>query len=134
MLSLPEPKIVECHIEGLHIHPRVPAMGLTWQGSGFDDERRDWSLPTGVTFQGPLPVNFGIYIQRQDEDCYAVHLVWDQMHLSWKALRRWQLVQSCLPALLEAIGTDLRYLLDQPVQLEVTKEVDGRGLQLAGVS
>jgi hypothetical protein len=72
-------------------------------------------LPEGVHFSGSPPAHFGIRIQRQAADSYAVRLLWDRTCLTWLDLTRDQLLSSDLDALLSALGTDLWYLLDQPV-------------------
>ena len=58
---------------------------------------------------------FGLTIQRRETDRYSVRLLWDRTCLSWNALTRVQLMTSALTPLLAAMGTDLWYLLDQPI-------------------
>jgi hypothetical protein len=89
-------------------------MCLRWEA---DDEAWEclWELPEGVRFSGPPPRKFGIRIQRQGDDAYAVRLLWDRTCLTWLDLTRGQLLASDLDPLLAALGTDLWYLLDQPL-------------------
>lgn len=65
--------------------------------------------------QGPVARGFGIHILRHHLDSYAVHVVWNQTHLAWNSLSRRQLQNSCIGTLLKAMGTDLQYILDQPI-------------------
>ena len=95
--------------------PRLPAMCLRW---GTGRRERLWELPEGMSILGPAPERFGISIQRMGNDSYAVRLLWDRTCLSWPALSRAQLLTSALAPLLGALGTDLWYLLDQPVHSE----------------
>jgi hypothetical protein len=90
-------------------------MRLRWdaQALGFVD--RHWDLPENVCIKGPAPERFGIRIDRQDEDSYAVRLLWDRTYLSWPDLKRAQLLASALAPLLDALGTDLWQLLSEPI-------------------
>jgi hypothetical protein len=47
-----------------------------------------------------------------------VRLLWDGSCFVWQSVKRVQLLTSALAAMLGAIGTDLWYLLDQPVHAE----------------
>jgi hypothetical protein len=112
--TLPAPEMVRCYFD-TSFEPRLPAMCLRWEE---DDANRDeyiWELPEGVRFNGPPPRQFGIRVQRQALDSYAVHLLWDRTCLNWLDLTRAQLLNCDLDALLAALGTDLWYLLDQPL-------------------
>lgn len=108
--TLPAPEVVRCYFDPT-FDPHLPAMCLCWE----DAEEGLWELPEGVRFSGQPPRQFGIRIQRRDEDSYAVHLLWDRTCLTWLDLTRGQLLASDLDALLAALGTDLWYLLDQPI-------------------
>ncbi len=110
--TLPVPEVVRCFFDTT-FEPHLPAMCLRWEDD--DSEERVWELPEGVRFSGPPPRQFGIRVQRQDADSYAVRLLWDRTCLTWLDLRRGQLLNSDLDALLAALGTDLWYLLDQPL-------------------
>jgi hypothetical protein len=68
-----------------------------------------------VTLVGPPPERFGVSIRRRGEDSYSVRLLWDRTGLTWGDLPRRQILTSALAPLLGAMGTDLWYLLDQPV-------------------
>jgi hypothetical protein len=112
--TVAEPRVGACYFEEV-FQPRLAAMRLEWPDPFVAQEQQSWKLPDGVTLGGPAPAGFGIHLLRFGPDCYALHLVWNQLHLAWKALTRDQLLQSCLGALLASLGTDLQYLLDQPV-------------------
>ncbi|HEY7152336.1 MAG TPA: hypothetical protein VH575_00110 [Gemmataceae bacterium] len=111
--TLPAPEVVRCYFDAT-FEPHLPAMCLRWEA---DDEAWEclWELPEGVRFSGPPPRKFGIRIQRQGDDAYAVRLLWDRTCLTWLDLTRGQLLASDLDPLLAALGTDLWYLLDQPL-------------------
>src|SRR5947209_2942043 len=113
MNGLPIPQIRTCEFEEI-LQPRVAAMQLDWSGHAAG-EHRSWHLPGCLTLGGPTPGRFGIHIYRHAPDGYAVHLVWNQTHLVWRSLARRHLQESCLGALLAAMGTDLQEILDQPV-------------------
>jgi hypothetical protein len=114
--TLPEPEVVHCYFdEGFH--PRVPAMCLRWQPEEFGQTKRLWELPEGISLAGPAPQRFGVSIQRQSADGYTVQLLWDRTRLCWPNLNRAQLLTSCLTPLLGAMGTDMWYLLDQPIHV-----------------
>jgi hypothetical protein len=111
--TLPAPVVVRCYFDTT-FEPHLPAMCLRWE----EDENADehvWELPEGVRFNGPPPRQFGIRVQRQAADSYSVRLLWDRTCLTWLDLTRSQLLHSDLDALLAALGTDLWYLLDQPL-------------------
>jgi hypothetical protein len=72
-------------------------------------------LPCGEMLQGTPPRRFGLLIRRQAEDAYAVSLVWDSTCRQWFSLRRHEVSASALGLVLAALGTQLDYLLDQPV-------------------
>jgi hypothetical protein len=113
--TLPEPQVVRCYFDESFV-PSLPAIRLRWKSEPAGPRERSWSLPEGVCLTGPLPEHFGIEIHRQEEDGYTVRLLWDRVGLTWPLLSRAQLFDCALPPLLSALGTDLWYLLDQPVQ------------------
>jgi hypothetical protein len=115
--TLPEPEVVRCYFDD-GFDPRVPAMCLRWRPESFGQTDRLWELPEGLCLAGPAPERFGVNIQRQSADSYAVQLLWDRTRLIWPDLNRAQLLTSCLAPLLGALGTDLWYLLDQPIEAE----------------
>ena len=110
--TLSAPEVLRCYFDTT-FEPHLPAMCLRWD----DDAQmeRIWELPEGVQFNGPPPRHFGIRIQRQSADSYSVRLLWDRTFLTWLDLTRQQLLASDLDPLLAALGTDLWYLLDQPI-------------------
>ena len=112
--TLPAPEVVRCYFDD-GFEPPLPAMALRWDAAAGE---QTWELPEGVRIAGPAPQRFGVTVQRRGADTYAVRLLWDQTCLSWRALTRTQLLHSALAPLLEALGTDLWYLLDQPVRDE----------------
>ncbi len=111
--TLPAPEVVRCYFDNT-FEPHLPAMCLHWPD---DSEQQGpfWELPDGVRIDGPPPRYFGIRIQRQAADSYSVRLLWDRTCLTWLDLTRGQLLGSDLEPLLSALGTDLWYLLDQPL-------------------
>jgi hypothetical protein len=112
--TLPAPEVVRCYFDTT-FEPHLPAMSLRWDADDTEEAEHVWELPEGVRFSGSPPAHFGIRIQRQAADSYAVRLLWDRTCLTWLDLTRDQLLSSDLDALLSALGTDLWYLLDQPV-------------------
>jgi hypothetical protein len=112
--TLPPPEVVRCYFDD-GFAPRLPAMCLRWDVEALGDERL-WELPEGVTLVGPPPERFGVSIRRRGEDSYNVRLLWDRTCLTWDDVPRIQLLSSSLAPLLGAMGTDLWYLLDQPVR------------------
>jgi hypothetical protein len=112
--TLPPPEVLRCYFDD-GFSPRLPAMCLRWNTAARGRERL-WELPEGLALVGPPPQRFGISIRRRGEDSYGVRLLWDRTCLTWDDLPRVQLLTSSLAALLGALGTDLWYLLDQPVR------------------
>jgi hypothetical protein len=112
--TLPPPEVLRCYFDD-GFAPRLPAMCLRWDAELAGGER-SWELPEGVTLVGPPPERFGVSIRRRGEDSYSVRLLWDRSCLTWEDLTRTQLLTCSLEPLLGAMGTDLWYLLDQPVR------------------
>jgi hypothetical protein len=90
-------------------------MCLRW-AAPLQEGRHVWRLPEGLSLTGPAPGRFGISIQRVCRDTYAVRLLWDRSCLFWHSLSRRDLIECDLGLLLTALGTDLWYLLDQPIE------------------
>jgi hypothetical protein len=111
---MPAPQVLRSYVDDSLAGP-VPAVVLRWPGLAGADAARYWDLPEGVNVVGPAPRLFGITIHRHGPDTYAVRLLWDQSTFGWQALSRSQLLGSSLVALLAALGSDLWYLLDQPI-------------------
>jgi hypothetical protein len=114
LTTLPPPEVVRCYFDD-GFAPRLPAMCLRWDAAALGGERL-WELPEGVTLHGPPPARFGVSIRRRGDDSYNVRLLWDRTCLTWDDLPRAQLLNCALAPLLGAMGTDLWYLLDQPVR------------------
>jgi hypothetical protein len=114
-LALPEPAVVSCFFDD-RFQPHLPAMCLDWQGAPAARALRAWRLPDGLHLLGRIPERFGIEVRRRHADGYAVRLLWDDTRLTWPDLGRRHLRGSELADLLAAMGTDLDYLLDQPVE------------------
>ncbi len=112
--TLPVPEVVRCYFDTT-FEPHLPAMCLRWEMDDPEQEEHVWALPEGVRFSGPPPRHFGIRIQRQGADSYSVRLLWERTCLTWLDLTRDQLLDSDLDPLLASLGTDLWYLLDQPL-------------------
>jgi hypothetical protein len=113
--SSERPEVVRCFSDA-GFSPPLSAMSLRWP-PGTAAAERPWRLPEGVSLTGPPPEQFGITIQRWASDAYAVSLRWNTTCLHWRALNAAQLLAGDLSALLSALGTDLRYLLAQPLPL-----------------
>lgn len=114
MQTFPAPQVVRCYFDAI-FEPHLPAMCLNWETDDEDWSDQVWELPEGVRFTGPPPRRFGIRVQRRATNLYLVHLLWDRTCLTWLDLSRSQLLSSDLHTLLAALGTDLWYLLDQPL-------------------
>jgi hypothetical protein len=114
---LSQPEIVRCYIDEV-FDARVPAMCLRWESEARESPEQTWELPQGIRVVGPAPVRFGVSIRRHGKDGYAVRLLWDYTCMYWPTLTRRALMVSSLASLLEAMGTDLWYLLDQPIAAE----------------
>jgi hypothetical protein len=110
--ALTAAEVVRCYFDET-FDPPLPAMILEWDGGAPE---RLWELPEGFTFCGPAPRHFGVSIRRLSRDDYAVRLLWDRTSIIWQSLSRVQLLTSALHPLLAALGTELRDLLDQPIQ------------------
>jgi hypothetical protein len=113
---LPAPEVVRCFFDDA-VDPHLPAMCLHWPEEDAEADRV-WELPEGVAIAGPAPTRFGIRISRLDQDTYAVTLLWERTCMTWESLQRDQLLTCDLCPLLAALGTDLWYLLDQPISPE----------------
>jgi len=112
--ALPAPEVLDCYFDD-RFEPRLPAMCLRWASNAPDASDAAWQLPEGVCLKGPAPERFGVNIQRAAADAYDVRLLWDRSALTWTALTRYQLLDSALAPVLAALGTDLWYLLEQPL-------------------
>jgi hypothetical protein len=123
MESLPAPEVVRCYVH-TGFQPHLPAMELRWDPNALGTAERLWYLPEDVCLTGSAPEDFGVTIQRRAADGYAVRVLWDNTRLSWSSLTRVQLLTSALAPLLRAMGTDLWYLLDQPVAAEFNLPCD----------
>jgi hypothetical protein len=117
MHDLPEPEVLACFFEDC-FHPPLPAMSLRWDGDASGIAERLWHLPNGVRLQGPAPTRFGVTIHRHADDGFKVRVLWDGLCLGWDNLTRVQIMASSLSSVLAVLGTDLWYLLTQPVHAE----------------
>jgi hypothetical protein len=115
MMDLSKPKVERCFFERSFATP-VAAMELRWDAEAPGVAERTWYLPESVLVKGPAPRRFGVTIHRCGEDAYQVRVVWDRLCLSWEHLTRAQIMASSLALVLQAIGTDVWYLLSQPVE------------------
>jgi hypothetical protein len=112
MTTLPTPTVVGCYFD-IGFIPPLAAMQLRWEGGPGDT--REWELPLGERIREPLPERFGLLVRRQDEDSYAVTMLWGATYRQWFSLRRREVEATSLGPILDALGTSLKYLLDQPV-------------------
>jgi hypothetical protein len=111
--GLPAPEVLRCYFDE-SFDPHLPAMCLRWDGMG-EPAPRDWRLPEGLSLRGLPPTRFGLHVHRSAEDCYTVQLLWDRTCLIWLSLTRREILACDLGTVLVALGTDLWYLLDQPI-------------------
>jgi hypothetical protein len=116
-MELPKPEVVRCFFEQSFDTP-LAAMELRWDPDGHGVAERAWHLPDSVMLKGPAPERFGIMIHRHGADSYQVRVAWNRLCLSWDGLSRVQIMTSSLAIVLAALGTDLWYLLSQPVEEE----------------
>lgn len=114
MSTLPKPEIERCFFDE-SVEPHLPAMELRWDEDAPGLTRGDWRLPQNVILKGALPDRFGITVERQGRNAFRVRVLWNQMTLIWDGLTRREIIASSLSSILSALGTDLWYLLDQPV-------------------
>jgi len=115
-MTLPEPEVVDCGFDDAFV-PRLAVMRLRWPEPAVGNETV-WRLPEHVRLLGKPPEQFGIGIRRTATDCYHAYLLWNTLFLRWADLSSKELLSSSLPTLLAAMGTDLRYLLSQPIIAE----------------
>ena len=116
MPPLSEPDLVSCLVIE-DVVPHMLAMRLQWP----DDESTGpqiWDLPGNLQQFGPAPDCFGIMLHRTAFDGYDLRLWWDGVHFSWPHLPRRVIEESCLGRLLTSLGSDLSFMLDQPVRGE----------------
>jgi hypothetical protein len=111
--TLPEPEVLYCYFTA-GFSPPLSAMALRWPDEALS-ETSEWLLPAGTRLIGPAPRRFGVSIQRWADDAFTVCLVWDSACFRWPALTQLQLLTSDLAAVLRAMGTDVQYLLRQPI-------------------
>ena len=119
MRTLPEPEVLGCYFDD-GFSPHLAAMRLRWPDALAQADGPTWSLP-GSLCQHALPNPFGLRIQRWDVDAYATCLLWGATRVCWQGLTRAELLASALAPVLAALGSDLRYYLDQPVEREITR-------------
>jgi hypothetical protein len=112
-MELSRPEVVRCFFHK-SCELQLPAMELRWS----PDAERIWYLPDCVCLKGPAPHRFGITIHRHGEDAYRVRVLWNRLFLSWDNLARVHLMSSSIALVLNALGTDLWYLLNQPIAEE----------------
>jgi hypothetical protein len=114
MQQLPAPHIVRCFFE-TRFEPHLPAMELQWDADAHGVADRTWHLPDRVSLRGPAPSCFGLVLHRHGANAYQLHILWDRVCLCWEDLPRSEIMASSLSIVLAALGTDLWYLLDQPI-------------------
>jgi hypothetical protein len=112
--NLPKPEVIHCYFDD-RFNPHLPAMNLRWSADPLTEFNQTWHLPGGVCLTGLPPEQFGISIHRGGEDSFVVRLLWNRTCFSWHHLSGEELLATSLLPLLEALGTDLWYLLDQPI-------------------
>lgn len=117
MNLLHPPKVVRCFFSQ-QFQPHLPAMELEWDLNTPGVAESTWFFPEHVAIKGPAPVRFGVIVQRLGQDQYSVRLLWNDVCMTWGNLRRVQIMTSSLALVLQALGTDLWHLLDQPIDSE----------------
>jgi hypothetical protein len=108
-----EPRILSCHFEE-DFDPHFPAFELDWSNTPLAD-KQTWELPCGFRFVGQPPQRFGVEVLRTGTNSYHLRVLWNQACLQWSRLQRHQILGTSLAEVLAALGTDLAWLLDQPV-------------------
>ena len=121
-MDLSKPDVVRCYFEPSNDAP-LPAMELCWDPDTPGISERTWHLPNSIVLKGPAPCRFGVMIYRQGDDSYRVRVLWDQMTVTWDDLTRMQIMTSSLTQILNALGTDLWYLLNQPIEEDALLQV-----------
>jgi hypothetical protein len=119
MRTLPEPEVLGCYFDD-GFSPHLAAMRLRWPASVAQTDGLAWSLPGSLCLPR-LPNVFGLRIQRWDVDAYATCLLWGTTRACWPALTRTELLGCALKPVLAALGSDLRYYLDQQVERDITR-------------
>jgi hypothetical protein len=117
MEFLPAPRVVRCFFEK-QFQPHLPAMELAWNPDAPGVAERTWYFPDNVFIKGPAPEKFGVVLKRLDHDRFHVRLLWNDVCMTWNNLRKVQIMTSGLALVLRALGTDLWYLLEQPMEGE----------------
>lgn len=120
-MDLPKPDVVRCFFEQNFDAP-LPAMELRWNPDSAGAYERVWHLPESVTVKGAAPQRFGVNIHRIGADSYKVRVLWNRLCLTWESLTRRQIMTSSLAPVLESLGTDVWYLLNQPAENEAQSQ------------
>jgi len=117
-MDLPKPSVVRCFFEH-SFEPPLAAMELRWDPNAPGVGDHAWHLPDGVVLKGPAPERFGVTIRRYGKDAYQVRMLWNGLSMSWAKLSRVQIMTSALAVILDSLGTDLWYLLNQPIEVDI---------------
>jgi hypothetical protein len=112
-MELPKPEVLRCFAVR-SFDPPLPAMELSWDAD--DGSEHTWHLPDNLIIKGPPPSRFGITVHRLGKDAYRVQVLWNRLSLGWDDLTRVQVMSSSLSPVLQALGTDLWYLLNQAME------------------
>jgi hypothetical protein len=114
-----KPEVLRCYFDKT-VQPPIPAMQLVWASDMAGAAERLWHLPGGVALKGPAPEYFGVTIERQHVNSYRLRILWNKLYLNWSQLSRLHIMACSLGPVLRALGTDLWYLLEQPINQEAT--------------
>jgi hypothetical protein len=114
MTLLPKPEVVRCYFDESS-EPHLPAMELAWDADTPGLRDSVWRLPDNLNLRGGPPNRFGVTVERRGPNVYRLRVLWNQMSLDFERLTRQQILASSLSPLLAALGTDVVYLLDQPI-------------------
>src|SRR6516165_6422927 len=108
-VALPEPDVVSCFFDD-QFHPHLPAMCLDWSDETLRCRIQSWRLPEDLSLTSAVPNRFGVDLRRYGPDEYAVRLLWNESRFQWDSLSRMQLLETSLPKILAAMGTDFQYM------------------------
>ena len=92
------------------ITPSLPVTCIDWPDDGSESTESVWYLPQGVRLLGPVPVRFGVRIQRVGAT-FNVELLWNTTRLHWSCLRPAEIMTCSLAPLLKTLGYDLSTML-----------------------
>jgi hypothetical protein len=114
MTLLPKPEIVRCYFDET-AQPHLPAMELAWDADTPGLHDQVWRLPDDLNLRGGPPKRFGVTVERRGPNAFRLRVLWNRMTLVFDRATRQQVLASSLTPILAALGTDIAYLLEQPI-------------------